>query len=85
MSATRQTTSTKYFKIGVPVAVMRKRIVREYRFYTKTKDGRIEGPPTDYALPYDASALKEAKQFINGHAVEIWQGARIVAHLDPQG
>jgi hypothetical protein len=69
----------------VPVVILRKHIVPEYRFYKMSKDGHIVGSPTDYELPNGASALKEAKQFTDGHAVEIWQGARIVAHLDPEG
>jgi hypothetical protein len=69
----------------VPAVILRKRIVPEYRFYKITKDGHIVGPPTDCELPNDASALKEAERFTDGQAVEIWQGARLVAHLDHQG
>jgi hypothetical protein len=56
----------------------------EYRFYSMDKDGHIAGPPAAHELPNDAAAMTEAKQLVNGSAVEVWQGARIVAHLDPK-
>jgi hypothetical protein len=56
----------------------------DYRFYIIQKDGHITGPPKACELANDTAALQEAKQLVNGHAVEIWQGARIVGHLDPK-
>jgi len=53
----------------------------EYRFYTIKKDGHIDGPPTDHAAPDDYSAVKVAKELINGHDVEIWLGSRLVAYV----
>jgi hypothetical protein len=29
------------------------------------------------------AALKEAKQLLDGHDIEIWQGVRVVAYLVP--
>jgi hypothetical protein len=55
----------------------------DYRFYKIAKDGHIAGPPAAQDLPNDSAALEEAKRQVDGHAIEIWQGARIVAHLDP--
>lgn len=57
----------------------------EYRFYTINRNGRIAGPPIDYELPDDDGAVKEANKLLGGQAIEIWQGARVVAHLDPNG
>jgi hypothetical protein len=56
----------------------------EYRFYLMDKRGHIDRPPVTQDLPDDDAARAEAKQLDDDHAVEIWQGARIVAHLDPK-
>ena len=56
----------------------------EYRFYLMDKDGHIDKPPITHDLPDDDAARAEASQLVEGRAVEIWQGARIVAHLDPK-
>jgi hypothetical protein len=48
------------------------------------KDGHVAGPPIDHQLPDDAAAVKEAKQLLDGRAIEIWQGARVVVFLDPK-
>jgi hypothetical protein len=57
----------------------------EYRFYAiHSTNGLITRPPTDQDLPNDAAALEHANQLVNGVGVEIWQGARIVAKLDPK-
>jgi hypothetical protein len=56
----------------------------EYRFYSITKDGHIDRPPSAIQLANDEAALDEAKRRLDGHAIEIWQGTRIVAHLDPR-
>jgi hypothetical protein len=54
----------------------------EYRFYTLIEDGETRQPPTLHNLPDDASALAKAKQRLDGHAIEVWQGSRRVRHLD---
>jgi hypothetical protein len=55
----------------------------EYRFYKIKHDGHIAGPAIVQECACDEDALKEAKQFLNGHDVEVWQGARVVAYLVP--
>jgi hypothetical protein len=55
----------------------------EYRFYVGRKTGHVARQPSDHNLPNDAAAVMEAKQLLDGQAIEIWQGARIVAHLNP--
>jgi hypothetical protein len=55
----------------------------EYRFYSIKKDGHVVEPPAVHEYPRDDDALKEAKQRLNGHDIEIWQGARLVAYLVP--
>jgi hypothetical protein len=54
-----------------------------YRFYAITKNGGIERPPQSHDLPNDAAANEKAKQLLDGHDIEIWQGARMVAYLEP--
>jgi hypothetical protein len=58
--------------------------VPEYRFYSLKSGGHIAGPPVDLELPDDASAIAEAKQRLDRYAIEIWQGTRVVGHLDPK-
>ena len=54
-----------------------------YRFYAiSPKDGHISVPPTDFDLPNDDAANEKAKQLLDGHDIEIWQGARIVASFN---
>jgi hypothetical protein len=55
----------------------------EYRFYAIKRDGHVEGQPVALDVPNDAAAMKEARQLVNGHDIEIWQGARVVAYLVP--
>jgi electron transfer flavoprotein alpha/beta subunit len=55
----------------------------EYRFRTIKKTGHIARQPSNYNLPNDAAAVEEAKQLLDGQTIEIWQGARNVARLDP--
>jgi hypothetical protein len=54
-----------------------------YRFYTIRKDGHIAEPPSNHDAPDDLVAVKVAKQITNGSDIEIWQGARLVAHVVP--
>lgn len=54
-----------------------------YRFYSVKRDGHIAEPPAVHEFGRDDEALKEAKQRLNGHDIEIWQGARLVAYLVP--
>lgn len=57
--------------------------MQEYRIYTLGKDGRIWSPPEILKFKNDEAAIAHAKQLLNGSAVEVWQTARRVIHLDP--
>lgn len=57
--------------------------MRAYRFYKIGNDGHIDGPASDHALPDDHAAVNEAKQLVNGHDIEIWEGPRLVAYVTP--
>ena len=43
----------------------------------------ITGPPIDIDAPDDLEAVEQAKQFLNGKPIELWQGARCVERLYP--
>jgi hypothetical protein len=55
----------------------------EYRFYSIRRNGHVAGPPVSHEAPRDADAVKEAQRILDGHDIEIWQGARVVAYLVP--
>jgi hypothetical protein len=55
----------------------------EYRFYAINPDGHVEGPPAVRDCRDDGAALKEAREMVNGHDIEVWQSTRIVAYLTP--
>ena len=43
----------------------------------------ITGPATILECPDDQAAVDQAQQHLNGRAVEVWNGARMVVRLDP--
>ena len=54
----------------------------EYRLFTFNDAGHITGPAAVIQCADDDAAIKEAKQLLDGHDIEVWQGTRIVVHLD---
>jgi len=52
----------------------------EYRAYL-IKDKRIAGPPTLIDADADPVAIEQAKQLVDGHDVELWEGPRFVIGL----
>ena len=53
----------------------------EYRFYTLLRGDKIAGPATQVECSSDEEAISQAKKFINGLDIEVWQGARLIARL----
>ena len=53
----------------------------EYRFYTLLRGNKIAGPATQVECSSDEEAISQAKKFINGLDIEVWQGARLIARL----
>jgi hypothetical protein len=49
----------------------------EYRAYILGPDGQIQSR-VDLICESDEDARKKAKQLVDGHDVELWQGARKV-------
>ena len=55
----------------------------EYRAYVIGADGHIE-LRVDLAVPDETIARERAKQLVNGHAVELWQGATKIERFEPE-
>ena len=52
----------------------------EYRIY-KIKDNHITEPPTVIQADADPVVIEKAKQMVDGHDVEVWEGPRFVIGL----
>ncbi len=57
--------------------------MRSYRIYTLSRDEHINRPPRVITCEDDAAVLEEARQLLDGHALEIWDGTRLVGRLEP--
>ena len=58
--------------------------MHSYRAYLLDADGHIIDR-IDLTCGDDESAKARAREFVNGHAVELWDGARMVATFGPRG
>lgn len=56
----------------------------EYRLYSVDKEGHIQGMPVIVSCEDDNAAVAEAKQYVDGVAIEVWDCARRVAVLPPR-
>jgi hypothetical protein len=57
--------------------------MQTYRIYLADPDGQIAEPPINVRCLDDTEALSAAQRYLDGRGVEIWKGARLIAHLDP--
>jgi hypothetical protein len=55
-----------------------------YRVYFVDPEGHIHRPPRVMECTSDQEAAEEAKQFIDGQDIEVWQGERVVAKYPRQ-
>ena len=55
----------------------------EYRVYIIATDGRLLRS-VELLCPDDEKAEEYAKQLVDGHAIELWQGTRKLARFDPE-
>ena len=55
-----------------------------YRIYTLKKGGHIALPPKDIHADTDEQAIQEARKFLDGHDIEVWQGSRRLVALTPK-
>ena len=49
-----------------------------YRLYEIDEAGHVRGPPRIVRCKDDNSALSEAQQYVDGHAIEVWTEAKRV-------
>jgi hypothetical protein len=49
-----------------------------YRIYVTTPDGHVTAPPTVFECDDDQEAIGKAAQFVDGQAIELWEGARFI-------
>ena len=54
-----------------------------YRIYLIGKDQHIDGAAKVFECADDEEVVYRAKQILDGHALEIWDGARHVGRLEP--
>ena len=57
--------------------------MQEYRVFLIDQNGRIAEPAQILECADDKAAVEQARQYLDGRAVEVWNGARRVVHLDP--
>jgi hypothetical protein len=55
----------------------------EYRAYILGPDGQIV-KRVDLICKSEEEAKKRVEQMVDGHAIELWEGARRIARFDPQ-
>jgi hypothetical protein len=54
-----------------------------YRIYTLTNNDRVAAPARPVNCADDAAAIQNARQWLDGHVIEVWDGGRLVGRLDP--
>jgi hypothetical protein len=52
-----------------------------YRIYTMSAGNHIRRPPKIVECNSDQEAIEQAKQQLDGHDIEVWDGARPVTRL----
>lgn len=53
----------------------------DYRIYTLTDRHQIKTPPAVIECENDQEAVELAHEMVNGHVIELWQGARFVTMI----
>jgi hypothetical protein len=56
----------------------------EYRFFRVDTEDQIQGAPKFMTCADDRSARSEARQLMDGYAIEIWDCERRVAYIPPE-
>ncbi len=55
-----------------------------YKVYVLGGDGRVDAPPHVIECDDDGEAIRQARRYAVGTAIEVWQDATLVARLDPK-
>lgn len=58
--------------------------VSVYRVYIVGQSGHVDSIPQYIECRDDAEAVQQARQIMDGHSIEIWEGTRIVKKLAPK-
>jgi hypothetical protein len=53
----------------------------DYRVYPVDKNDHVLGAPNVVTCDSDQEAIEKARPLVNGHDVELWQGARQVGRI----
>ena len=61
----------------------RGREVTVYRVYILDDAGRVGTPPHIIECDEDEEAIRQARQYVDGKAVEIWRESIVIARLEP--
>lgn len=59
-------------------------MVAVYRIYSLDTDNQVTRAPHLAVCDNDDAALKEARQYLKGHPIEVWLDAKRVARLEPE-
>jgi hypothetical protein len=59
------------------------RNVTAYRVYVLNEAGRVGAPPHVIECDEDEEAIRQARQYLDGRAIEIWRESIIIARLEP--
>jgi hypothetical protein len=52
-----------------------------YRIYSTTAETHISAPPIIVECADDQEAIQKAQQAVNGEAIELWQGERLIVRF----
>jgi hypothetical protein len=56
------------------------RLMADYRAY-RIENDHVAGVPIIITCDNDQDAIREAKKMVDGHDIELWDGARFVAGI----
>jgi hypothetical protein len=57
----------------------------EYRLYAVTRDNHIKGVPATVTCESDEAAILKAREMVDGHDIELWEGKRRVSRIKGAG
>jgi len=57
------------------------RVMALYRIYKIDDEGHIVGPPFEFDGVDDDAAVAEARKYVDGHRMEVWESSRHIATI----
>jgi hypothetical protein len=55
----------------------------DYRIFKLNAQGHVTGPALILTCEQDTDVIRKVESLVDGHEIEIWQGARIITRLRP--